>query len=204
MRVIEAYKESVDDNLKGFIERVRGLKDNGFRSKIRMEIETQTDNAARAASALTGVDTSGYSNIIKGNAVQHIDNRHGANGIADHSMQNIDDFSRIGFVLDNFTDASIVPAKNIDSETAKLSREWRNSDNTHAPLVQYSMPVNGTYYVVEAIPDSNAHVMAVVSAYMTDGHKESTLNQESTLPRNKASENGSTSCLAINPLQSDF
>lgn len=197
MRVIEAYKESVDDNLKGFIERVRGLKDNGFRSKIRMEIETQTDNAARAASALTGVDTSGYSNIIKGNAVQHIDNRHGANGIADHSMQNIDDFSRIGFVLDNFTDASIVPAKNIDSETAKLSREWRNSDNTHAPLVQYSMPVNGTYYVVEAIPDSNAHVMAVVSAYMTDGHKESTLNQESTLPRNKASDGTSKTLLDL-------
>ncbi len=197
MRVIEAYKESVDNNLKGFIERVRGLKDNGFRSKIRMEIETQTDNAARAASALTGVDTSGYSNIIKGNAVQHIDNRHGANGIADHSMQNIDDFSRIGFVLDNFTDASIVPAKNIDSETAKLSREWRNSDNTHAPLVQYSMPVNGTYYVVEAIPDSNAHVMAVVSAYMTDGHKESTLNQESTLPRNKASDGTSKTLLDL-------
>ena len=197
MRVIEAYKESVDNNLKGFIERVRGLKDNGFRSKIRMEIETQTDNAARAASALTGVDTSGYSNIIKGNAIQHIDNRHGANGIADHSMQNIDDFSRIGFVLDNFTDASIVPAKNIDSETAKLSREWRNSDNTHAPLVQYSMPVNGTYYVVEAIPDSNAHVMAVVSAYMTDGHKESTLNQESTLPRNKASDGTSKTLLDL-------
>lgn len=197
MRVIEAYKESVDNNLKGFIERVRGLKDNGFRSKIRMEIETQTDNAARAASALTGVDTSGYSNIIKGNAVQHIDNRHGANGISDHSMQNIDDFSRIGFVLDNFTDASIVPAKNIDSETAKLSREWRNSDNTHAPLIQYSMPVNGTYYVVEAIPDSNAHVMAVVSAYMTDGHKESTLNQESTLPRNKASDGTSKTLLDL-------
>ena len=189
--VIEAYKRSADDGLKGFIERVRGLKDNNFRSKIRTTIETQTDNAARAAAALTGVDTTGFTNVIKGNTVTHIDNRHGVNGIADHSMQNIEDFSRIGFVLDNFTNAEVVPEKNVDSETAKLSREWRNSDNTHAPLVQFSMPVNGTYYVVEAVPASNAHVMAVVSAYMTDGHGKSTLNQEPTLPGNRAS--GSTS-----------
>lgn len=195
MQVIEAYKTSVNDNLRRFIERVRGLKDNGFRSKIRTEIETQTDNAAQAAAALTGVDTAGYSNIIKGNAIQHIDNRHGANGTADHSMQNIEDFSRIGFVLDNFTDAEIVPSKSIDSETAKLSREWRNSDNTHAPLVRYSMPVNGTYYVVEAVPASNAHVMAVVSAYMTEGQGKSTLNQESTLPVNRASDGTSETFL---------
>lgn len=195
MQVIEAYKTSVNDNLRGFIERVRGLKDNGFRNKIRTEIETQTDNAAQAAAALTGVDTAGYSNIIKGNAIQHIDNRHGANGTADHSMQNIEDFSRIGFVLDNFTDAEIVPSKSIDSETAKLSREWRNSDNTHAPLVRYSMPVNGTYYVVEAVPASNAHVMAVVSAYMAEGHGKSTLNQESTLPANRASDGTSETFL---------
>lgn len=193
--VIEAYKRSADDGLKGFIERVRGLKDNNFRSKIRTTIETQTDNAARAAAALTGVDTTGFTNVIKGNTVTHIDNRHGVNGIADHSMQNIEDFSRIGFVLDNFTNAEVVPAKNIDSETAKLSREWRNSDNTHAPLVQFSMPVNGTYYVVEAVPASNAHVMAVVSAYMTDGHGKSTLNQEPTLPGNRASSSTSETLL---------
>lgn len=193
--VIEAYKRSADDGLKGFIERVRGLKDNNFRSKIRTTIETQTDNAARAAAALTGVDTTGFTNVIKGNTVTHIDNRHGVNGIADHSMQNIEDFSRIGFVLDNFTNAEVVPAKNVDSETAKLSREWRNSDNTHAPLVQFSMPVNGTYYVVEAVPASNAHVMAVVSAYMTDGHGKSTLNQEPTLPGNRASSSTSETLL---------
>lgn len=193
--VIEAYKRSADDGLKGFIERVRGLKDNNFRSKIRTTIETQTDNAARAAAALTGVDTTGFTNVIKGNTVTHIDNRHGVNGIADHSMQNIEDFSRIGFVLDNFTNAEVVPAKNVDSETAKLSREWRNSDNTHAPLVQFSMPVNGTYYVVEAVPASDAHVMAVVSAYMTDGHGKSTLNQEPTLPGNRASSSTSETLL---------
>ena len=185
--VIEAYKQSVNDGLKGFIERVRGLKDNSFRAKIRTEIETQTDNAAQAAATLTGVDTTGYTNIIKGNAVQHIDKRHGVNGTADHSMQNIEDFARIGFVLDNFTDAEIVSAKNVDGDTAKLSKEWRNSDNTSAPLVRFSMPVNGTYYVVEAVPASNAHVMAVVSAYMTKGYRKNTLNQELSLSENQTS-----------------
>lgn len=134
---------------------------------VRHTITTQTNNAARKAAELTGVDTSGYVNIINGSSIQHIDKRHGVNGTADHSMANIDDFARIGFVLDNFADARVIPVSEIDQETARLARGWRNSDNTPAPLVQFSMPVNGTYYVVEAVPSSKANVLAVVSAYMT-------------------------------------
>lgn len=110
--------------------------------------------------------------IINGSSIQHIDKRHGVNGTADHSMANIDDFSRIGFVLDNFTDAKLIPITELDTETVKLTKAWMNSDNTEAPLVQFSMPVNGIYYVVEAVPSSKAKVMAVVSAYMSSGAKK--------------------------------
>lgn len=185
--VIEAYKKSGSGKLRAFIERVRLLADNDESNKIRENIDVQTTRAAEKAKALTGVDTSGFRTIIKGNAVRHIDKRHGAKGKADRSMANIDDFSRIGFVLDNFTDARIVTKEDVDEETAKLSREWKNSDNTASVMVQYSMPVNGIYYVVEAIPASQAKVMAVISAYMSSGKKQGTaLDQELNMQRNNS------------------
>ena len=182
-QVIEAYKKSVDPGLKAFIERVRKLTNNDYRNKIRGTIETRTTNALQKAQEITGIDTTGYTHIIKGNAIQHIDNRHGTDGTADHSMANTDDFARIGFVLDNFDSARLLPLDEADPETAKLSREWMNNDNTQAPLIQYAMKVNGTYYVVEAVPSSKAKAMAVVSAYMqTDKQNGSTLNQVLNMP----------------------
>lgn len=186
--IIEKYKDASDLSLRGFIEKVRGIVNNDYKNKIRHDINTTTDRALAAAREITGTDTSGYKQIIKGNAVQHIDNRHGNNGKADNSMANLDDFSRIGFVLDNFTDAKIVPASEMDADTAKLSKEWRNSDGTTAPLISFSMPVNGTYYVVEAVPSSNAKVLAVVSAYISPKTNRSPLNREFSLTDNSAQQ----------------
>ena len=47
-----------------------------------------------------------------------------------------------------------------------------NSDNTQAPLVRFYMPVNGVFYVVEAVPSSKAKRLAVVSAYISGEDKE--------------------------------
>ena len=45
------------------------------------------------------------------------------------------------------------------------------------------MPVNGVYYVVEAVPASKAKAMAVISAYISaENSNDSTLNQVLNLP----------------------
>ena len=180
-RVIEEYKKSADESLAAFVEKVRGIQNQNYKNGIRHDIITQTDNAARKAEELTGINTAGYRSIINGSSVQHIDKRHGINGSADHSMSDIRDFSRIGFVLDNFTDAKLIQAKSVDPETAKVAYAWMNSENTPAPLVQYSMPVNGVYYVVEAVPSSKAHVMAVVSAYISGENNKRQQPQSSAI-----------------------
>jgi len=79
------------------------------------------------------------------------------------------------------TDARLIPDKSLDPETAKLAYAWMNSDNTPAPLIQFSMPVNGTYYVVEAVPSSKARIMAVVSAYMRSDTKKGQQPQSSAI-----------------------
>ena len=46
--------------------------------------------------------------------------------------------------------------------------------------VKFSKKVDGTFYVVEAVPDSNAKKLQVISAYM-DNQKKSTANAEHAL-----------------------
>ena len=187
-QAIEEYKNASDQTLAAFIQRVRGLQNQNYKNGVRQTILTKTDNAIVKAAELTGTDTTGYKNIINGSSIQHIDNRHGEHGKADHSMADIQDFSRIGYVLDHFTDAKIIPISELDPETRKLTKAWNNSDDTLAPMVQFSMPVNGVYYVVEAVPSSKAKVMAVISAFISSGNEsDSTLNQVLNLPESPTS-----------------
>lgn len=48
----------------------------------------------------------------------------------------------------------------------KTSKEFRNADDSPAPMLLYKKKVNGTYYIVEAVPDSRYKKFWVVSAYM--------------------------------------
>ena len=46
------------------------------------------------------------------------------------------------------------------------SAEFRDANNKPAPMLKYRKKVNGTYYVVEAVPESRFKKFLVVSAYM--------------------------------------
>ncbi len=83
---------------------------------------------------------------------------------ADNSMANIADIARIPYVLDNFTDAKVITINESDLDSGTYS--YTNRDGTPAVMVQYSMPIDGTFYVVEAVPDSGRKSLAVVSAYI--------------------------------------
>ena len=73
-------------------------------------------------------------------------------------MSDVEDLARIEYVLDNYDD--------IEKGTAdKVYTKYMNSDNTPAAKVIYSKRVNGNYYVVEAVPDSKAKTLRVISAY---------------------------------------
>lgn len=134
--------------------------------------ETVGDRVVNLVKNATGLDVTGFKNQIKGNSIAHIDKCHGVNGTADHSMANIEDFGRINYVVENADRARLLSAGDVDSEAWKLSREYRNADNSQAPLIRFEKRIDNTYYVVEAVPDSKANRMAVVSAYMETAKKE--------------------------------
>lgn len=162
---IQDYQNSVDNRVLAFIHKWNGLKNADYKKRARVRLDTVSERAASDLKSTVGVDATGYRHSLDGNALQHIEKRHGKNGEADHSMANENDIARISYVLDNYD--SVKPLLNADG-SQKLSSMFNNADNTPAPLVLYAKQIDGTYYAVEAAPDSSAHELRIVSAYMTN------------------------------------
>lgn len=154
----QEYKKAVNPKIVDFVNKVRNFKNKEAANKAHIDLTGVTEREVHDIKKLTGIDTSEYKRSMDGNAVEHIEKDHGENGVSDHSMSDVEDLARIEYVLDNYDD--------IEKGTAdKVYTKYMNSDNTPAAKVIYSKRVNGNYYVVEAVPDSKAKTLRVISAY---------------------------------------
>ena len=199
-QIIKDYQQSTDQSILSFVERWRTLKDPNYKKKIRMSIGDVSQQTVQDIKALLGLDVSGYTHALSGNALEHIEARHGTNGKADQSMSDPADIARMRYVLENYD--SVEPLLNKDG-SVKTSREFKNSDGTQAPLIRYQKRIDGTYYVVEAVPDSSARQMRIVSAYIkkADGStgQEPSMPQSGQRPTSKTPLDASTSIKPIIP-----
>lgn len=169
---MEAYKNAVDPDLVEFIQEARQHPDARWMNYQLGKVSGQT---ADQVQELTGVDVHGYTHNMQNSTVQHIDKRHGADGAADHSMAVDADIARVGWVLENYD--------SLDKGTP--SKQYKNKDGSRAATVVYKKAVDGTMYVVEAVPDSKARKMQIVTAYMTN-KKTAAHHQPDTTNRPKA------------------
>ena len=169
---IEEYKNAVDPDLMEFIQNAREHPNARWMNYTLGEVSSET---ASQVKALTGVDVTGYTHNIQPDTIQHIDKRHGMNGQADHSMALDADISRIGWVLDNYDSI----------ELGEGSSKYQNKDRSFAKTVVYKKAIDGTMYVVEAVPDSKAHKMQVATAYI-ENRKTGAYHQPDTMNRPKA------------------
>ena len=179
MATIRAYQAATDKNILAFIERWHKLKDPNYRRKVRISIASVNQRTVMDVKAVTGVDTSDFTgHSLSGNALEHTALRHGVNGKADHSMADPNDIARMGYVLEHYDSVEALLTK--DGKPI-LSGEYYNADGSRAPLVRFAKRVNGTYYVVEAVPDAAIREFRVVTAYMQKG-SDST-SQELDVPK---------------------
>lgn len=152
IKQIDAYKKAVDENVLSYIETVA----NGEYAKP-VSVATIDNKAAARIKELTGVETYGNDVLLNESGLQHIFNRHGENGKANSSMENINDIARIGYILRNYD--------NIDYE-GRTTTMTKTKDGKPAPTVVFSKKIDGTYYVVEAATDAKTHKNYIVSAYI--------------------------------------
>lgn len=152
IKQIDAYKKAVDENVLSYIETVA----NGEYAKP-VSVATIDNKAAARIKELTGVETYGNDVLLNESGLQHIFYRHGEDGKANSSMENVNDIARVGYVLQNYDDVFC------DGKTTTMTR---TKDGKPAPTVVFFKKIDGTYYVVEAASDAKTHKNYVVSAYI--------------------------------------
>lgn len=154
MEKINEYVDSVDEGLKDFIQKRRNgeLWKKAKYTVGNVDARTQADikNAI-------GVDTNGYKVVFDVGSDEHIVRRHGAEGQADHSMADIADIARLPYVIQNYDTLT-----DLHDTTIKVN----NRDNSPAKTIKLAKQVDGTYFVVEAVPDSARKEINIISAYM--------------------------------------
>ena len=78
--------------------------------------------------------------------------------MADHSMQDINDLARIGYVIDNYDNVKL---------GLKDSKAFRNSDGTRAKTVEITKIIGDKiYHVIEAVPVSRRNTANTISVYI--------------------------------------
>ena len=157
--VIEEYQDAVDAGLVQFAQQIQaGTVDA---NKVRYTLSPVSTRAALDIQRISGVDTTGFSTVIEGRMLDHTIKRHGENGTADHSLRDLNDIGRMQYVIDHYDNIS-------DGGTTKAyTTNKPNGKPGLAKTVVFEKAVNGTYYVVEAVPDTKAKTTYVVSAYMS-------------------------------------
>ena len=162
-KIIAEYDSAVDTDMLDFIDYAR-QKPN---SNVSYELSDVSERLSSDIKRLTGIDTSGFGNAITSTNIRHIDKRHGANGESDHSMADTNDIARIQYVIDNYDHIEVLE---------DVSKEYRDKNQRPAPMVKMSKRIDGTYYVVEAVPDTKKHQLAVVSAYKNKAVEQQTVD----------------------------
>lgn len=156
---IEEYKAATDENLVNYIETVR---DNPGAKIGRYSLKPVSDKAAADIKAITGVDVSGNKTVIEPRIIEHILKRHGKDGAANNSMRDVNDIARIQYVIDNYDNVED-GGRSSAYQTVKP-----NGKPGQAQTVKFSKAINGTYYVIEAVPDTKAKTVFVTSAYLSN------------------------------------
>ena len=160
----KVYKEYIRSNDKGVIKFAEKAQSGKVSKKASYKLSDVTADEAEKLKKLTGIDTTGYTHNLKANTInEHIMKRHGKEGVADSSMADMNDLSRINYIIKNADDVELV--RNADG-TLDLSREILNADGSKAIKIKYTKKIDGHYYVVEAVPDSGKKKVQVVTAYI--------------------------------------
>lgn len=160
----KVYKEYTKANNEQIADYVKKVENKNQGKQKFVEVTKVNKPKSDKINELTGVDTTGYTVKLRGQTLeQHIAPRHGANGKADKSMADINDLSRMGYIIDNADRIDYVYDKN---GRPKVSREYTNKDGSRANLIMFEKKIDGHYYVVTAVPDTKDKALQVVSSYI--------------------------------------
>ena len=144
---------------------VQRVLSGDFKANDKVYLGTVSSQNAARIQEITGIDVNGFRVAIEARQIEHILNRHGVEGSADHSMAQVSDISKIGYILAN--PDNIAPAGKTQAYTY-----MRNGKNRTADTVIYEKGIGEkTYYAVQAVPDTKAKTLYIVTAFIQKNSK---------------------------------
>ena len=182
------YKASkINDAIIKMVEKV---KSGVFSAKEKIPMGTVSDDTASRIKELTGVDATGFHVALEARQVEHILKDHGENGKSDHTMADPADIARMEYALHNADDIRYGGKTN-----AYVSMQQGRNRPVDTVLYEVQLSDN-SYYVVEAVPDTQKKTLYIVSAFMgKPGYKKtgsSPANRGGYAPRTEASQSINT------------
>lgn len=155
-KTIEDYNNAHNEKLYLFAENV----DKGKKVKP-LNVGEVSAREVQGIKEVLNRDVTGFKREINQSQMEHILNGHGKNGDADRSMSDFNDIARIEWVLNNYD--NIV---DLQDNTKAFAERDENGKTRPVPLVKYSKRIDGTIYVVEAVPMTSKKTIEIFDAYM--------------------------------------
>lgn len=172
--------DGIDENLLDFVESVLSMTDKTKIQKRKYVLGTVSESHANIINGILKseigetMDVLGYKIVIDGSAIEHIEERHGKNGVSDHSMQNISDFARIGWAANNAENGYIARKKNGEIDT---DRQFKNSDGSNSVKIILEKAINDKKMLIaECVPDSILRQIHIISARIEKSGTNQVLN----------------------------
>lgn len=154
----QRYLEAAEN--QEIADMVQRVLSGDFKANDKVHLGTVSQKNAARIQEITGINVDGFRIAIEARQIEHILNRHGIEGSADHSMAAVSDISKIEYTLS--TPDNIEPAGKTQAYTY-----MRNGKNRTADTVIYEKGIGErTYYAVQAVADTKAKTLYIVTAFI--------------------------------------
>lgn len=182
---LQAKYSKAKENIK-ILEMIEKINNGQFKANDKVYFDNISNVLSKKIFELTGVNTFGFKVAIEARQLEHILIDHGPNGKSDQSMSNPSDIAKIEYVIHSPDEIGSV------GRTQAYS-EFVNGRNRTAKTVKYEKNIGDkTYFVVQAVPDTAAKTIYIVTAYMSkNGTKKRASQLINAKSPNATSENGS-------------
>lgn len=164
---ISQFKASVNQDVVSFARRMLSA-DVETQNRSRIKICKVPNKLGEDVKRLTGIDTTGWPIVLKGNHIRHIDKRHGAQGEHDRTMSDIENFGRIGFVANHYE--SFRPLFNKRGERV-VTHEFQDHFRRPSQVYDMRMRIDGEIAIQHAVLDTRHKSLQIISCYVDKSKK---------------------------------
>lgn len=158
IRYSEHY-QSANEN-SDMLSMIDKVYNGNFKANEKVYLGIVANTTATEIYRLTGVNVDGFRVSIEARQIEHILKDHGKNGKTDRSMSNPSDIAKIEYTLENYDDISC-------SGKTQAYTHMVNGKNRTVNTILYEKNIGEkSYYVVQAIPNTNAKTLYIVTAFI--------------------------------------